>query len=91
MSLPSLNKVISIYLSKNDQLASCQQSLFFRLLDFRVLEKESEVKSLSSMRDTLLGYSFEPRTNRRVLAIVGSVLDHQCVNEPMLALGKKTV
>ena len=65
---------------------------FFRLLDFGVLEKDSadsQVKSLSSMRGTLLGYSFKPRTNRRVLATLGSVLDHRCVNEPMLALGKE--
>ena len=34
----------------------------------------NEVRSLLSMRGMLVGYSFEPRPNSRVLATAGSVM-----------------
>ena len=65
---------------------------FFRLLEFGVLKRTRErlcmnrVRSMLSTRGMLLGYSFEPRSNNRVPATAGSI-----INKRMLALEKTSL
>ena len=47
---------------------------FFHLLDFDALVKDSSIKDAYKRCGMLLGYSFEPRPNSRVLATASSVM-----------------